>query len=55
MTDAEWAQVRRLLLVPAWLRGRGGQPEAYGHTVQTDTGRPASQCKQILRPARNPP
>ncbi|MGW9032823.1 hypothetical protein ACWGQ5_54710 [Streptomyces sp. NPDC055722] len=31
MTDTEWAQVRPLLPVPAWLRGRGGQPEAYCH------------------------
>ncbi|MFE7929870.1 transposase [Streptomyces sp. NPDC057456] len=31
MTDAEWAVVRPLLPVPGWLRGRGGQPEAYCH------------------------
>lgn len=36
MTDAEWAQVRRLLPVPAWLRGRGGQPEAYCHRTMLD-------------------
>ncbi|QHC26877.1 hypothetical protein GR130_13080 [Streptomyces sp. GS7] len=29
MTDAEWAAVRPLLPVPAWLQGRGGQPEGY--------------------------
>lgn len=29
VSDAEWAVVRRLLPVPGWLRGRGGQPEAY--------------------------
>jgi transposase len=29
MTDAEWAVVRPLLPVPGWLKGRGGQPEAY--------------------------
>ncbi len=31
MTDGEWAVVRPLLPVPGWLRGRGGQPEAYCH------------------------
>ncbi|MET8221324.1 IS5 family transposase [Streptomyces hirsutus] len=31
MTDAEWAAVRPLLPVPAWLQGRGGQPEGYCH------------------------
>ncbi|WP_181447089.1 IS5 family transposase [Streptomyces sp. NTH33] len=31
MTDEEWAVVRPLLPVPGWLRGRGGQPEAYCH------------------------
>ncbi|MFI1184493.1 IS5 family transposase [Streptomyces sp. NPDC020799] len=36
MTDAEWAVVRPLLPVPAWLRGRGGQPEAYCHRVMLD-------------------
>jgi hypothetical protein len=29
MTDAEWAVVRDALPVPAWLEGRGGQPEGY--------------------------
>jgi transposase len=36
MTDAEWAVVRPLLPVPAWLRGRGGQPEAYCHRAILD-------------------
>ncbi|KUJ64014.1 hypothetical protein ACZ90_63625 [Streptomyces albus subsp. albus] len=27
MTDAEWAVVRDAMPVPAWLEGRGGQPE----------------------------
>ncbi|MFI5749025.1 hypothetical protein ACIBBE_24535 [Streptomyces sp. NPDC051644] len=27
----EWAAVRPLLPVPAWLRSRGGQPEGYCH------------------------
>jgi transposase len=31
MTDAEWAQIRPLLPVPAWLEGRGGKPEGYCH------------------------
>jgi transposase len=29
MTDTEWAVVRDALPVPAWLNGRGGQPEGY--------------------------
>ncbi|WP_328785244.1 IS5 family transposase [Streptomyces canus] len=29
MSDAEWAAIRPLLPVPAWLQGRGGQPEGY--------------------------
>jgi transposase len=36
MTDAEWAVVRPLLPVPGWLRGRGGQPEAYCHRAILD-------------------
>lgn len=36
MTDAEWAVVRPLLPVPGWMRGRGGQPEAYCHRVILD-------------------
>jgi hypothetical protein len=31
MTDAEWTAIRPLLPVPAWLQGRGGQPEGYCH------------------------
>lgn len=27
MTDAEWAVVRDALPVPAWMNGKGGQPE----------------------------
>ncbi|MER6231518.1 transposase [Streptomyces sp. NPDC001616] len=27
MSDEEWAAVRPLLPVPAWLEGQGGQPE----------------------------
>ena len=37
MTDAERAGVvRPLLPVPAWLRGRGGQPEAYCRRAMWD-------------------
>ncbi|MER5943553.1 transposase [Streptomyces sp. NPDC001928] len=36
MTDTEWETNRPLLPVPAWLRGRGGQPEAYCHRAILD-------------------
>ncbi|TDC27460.1 transposase, partial [Streptomyces sp. 8K308] len=36
MTDAEWATIRPLLPVPAWLQGRGGQPESYCHRQMLD-------------------
>ncbi|MDJ0467143.1 IS5 family transposase [Streptomyces sp. H27-C3] len=36
MTDAEWAVVRDALPVPAWLEGRGGQPEGYCHRQMLD-------------------
>ncbi|MFF1352369.1 transposase [Streptomyces sp. NPDC058322] len=36
MTDAEWTAVRPLLPVPAWLQGRGGQPEGYCHRQMLD-------------------
>jgi len=36
MTDGEWAKVRPLLPVPGWMRGRGGQPEAYCHRAILD-------------------
>ncbi|MET7457916.1 IS5 family transposase [Streptomyces sp. NPDC005574] len=36
MTDAEWSAVRPLLPVPGWMRGRGGQPEAYCHRAMLD-------------------
>jgi transposase len=39
MTDAEWAAVRPLLPVPGWMRGRGGQPEAYCHRAILDAVR----------------
>ncbi|MEV0227553.1 transposase [Streptomyces sp. NPDC050704] len=31
ITDAEWAEVRSAMPVPAWLLKRGGRPEAYCH------------------------
>lgn len=36
VTDAEWAAIRLLLPVPAWLQGRGGQPEGYCHRQMLD-------------------
>jgi transposase len=39
MSDAEWAVVRPLLPVPAWLEGRGGQPEGYCHRQMLDAVR----------------
>ncbi|WP_055616957.1 IS5 family transposase [Streptomyces phaeochromogenes] len=36
MSDAEWAAVLPLLPVPGWMRGRGGQPEAYCHRAMLD-------------------
>lgn len=36
MTDTEWAVVQSLLPVPGWMRGRGGQPEAYCHRAMLD-------------------
>lgn len=36
MTDPEWAAARPLMPVPAWLEGRGGQPEGYGHRSMLD-------------------
>ncbi|WP_368860257.1 transposase [Streptomyces sp. M2CJ-2] len=39
MSDAEWARVRDLLPVPAWLAGRGGRPEGYCHRQMIDAVR----------------
>lgn len=39
MTDAEWAAVRPLLPVPAWLQGRGGRTEGYCHRQLLDAVR----------------
>ncbi|WP_327326883.1 transposase [Streptomyces sp. NBC_01210] len=35
-TDAQWAVIRDALPVPAWLEGRGGQPEGYCHRQMLD-------------------
>lgn len=39
LTDAEWAIVRPLLPVPAWLNGRGGRPEGFCHRQMLDAVR----------------
>jgi transposase len=36
LTDGEWAEVRPLLPVPGWMRGRGGRPEGYCHRAMLD-------------------
>ncbi|MFJ2746375.1 IS5 family transposase [Streptomyces sp. NPDC087440] len=36
ITDEQWAVVREALPVPAWLEGRGGQPEGYCHRQMLD-------------------
>ncbi|MFI7360277.1 transposase, partial [Streptomyces avidinii] len=57
MPDAEWAVVRPLLRVPGWLRGRGGQPEAYCHRAMLDAIRYLvdSGTKWRAMPADFPP
>ncbi|MEV7675914.1 IS5 family transposase [Streptomyces sp. NPDC088752] len=39
MADAEWAVVRTMLPVPAWMDGRGGRPESYCHRQMVDAVR----------------
>lgn len=39
LTDAEWALVRPLLPVPAWLNGQGGRPEGFCHRQMLDAVR----------------
>ncbi|MEU3568603.1 IS5 family transposase [Kitasatospora sp. NPDC036755] len=39
MSDAEWAVVRDAMPVPAWLEGKGGQPEGYCHRQMVDAVR----------------
>ena len=36
MSDAEWAVVRDAMPVPAWMNGKGGQPEGYCHRQMLD-------------------
>lgn len=36
LTGAQWAVLAALLPVPAWLAGRGGRPEGYGHREMLD-------------------
>ena len=48
MTDAEWAVVCDAMPVPAWLEGRGGQPESYCH--RHDGGRAKLQVGGQLSP-----
>ncbi|MFF0465469.1 transposase [Streptomyces mexicanus] len=39
MSDAEWAVVREAMPVPAWMNGKGGQPEGYCHRQMLDAVR----------------
>ncbi|MFD4144634.1 IS5 family transposase [Streptomyces sp. NPDC058572] len=39
MSDTEWPVVRDAMPVPAWLEGRGGQPEGYCHRQMHDAVR----------------
>ncbi|WP_159012061.1 IS5 family transposase [Streptomyces sp. NRRL F-5123] len=36
LNRAQWRLVRRLIPVPAWLRGHGARPEGYCHRVMID-------------------
>ncbi|GGX30747.1 hypothetical protein GCM10010341_60170 [Streptomyces noursei] len=54
MTDAEWAAIRPWPPVPAWLQGRGGQPEGCCHRQMLDavrylvaSGCPGGRCPRI--------
>jgi hypothetical protein len=55
MTDAEWAAIRPLLPVPAWLQGRGRQPEGYCHRQMLDAIRYLVAGGSSWRDARGPP
>lgn len=56
MSDAEWAVVREAMPVPAWMNGKGGQPEGYCHRQMLDAMRypvaGGSGPGQLLRLAR---
>lgn len=36
LTDAQWQRLIPVIPVPAWMCGRGGQPEGYCHRVMID-------------------
>jgi transposase len=36
MTDAQWEAIAPAIPLPAWVSGRGGQPEGYCHRVMLD-------------------
>ncbi|MFJ8159275.1 hypothetical protein [Streptomyces sp. NPDC094468] len=36
LNRGQWRVVARLILVPAWLWGRGGRPEDYCHRIMID-------------------
>ena len=36
LTDAQWERIKREIPLPAWLCGRGGQPEGYCHREMID-------------------
>ncbi|MET8114796.1 transposase [Streptomyces prasinus] len=57
MSDAEWALVRDLLPVPAWMAGRGGRPEDYCHRQMIDAVRYLvdNGIKWRAMPADSPP
>ncbi|MFF9504927.1 transposase [Streptomyces sp. NPDC014656] len=57
MTDAEWAVVRTVLPVPAWMDGRGGRPESHCHRQMVDAvrylvdkGSSGGRCRRTSRP-----
>lgn len=54
MSDAEWAVVRDAMPLPAWLEGRGGQPEGYCHR-QLAPARPRPGREPLAEPAPHPP
>ncbi|MCP3770141.1 transposase [Streptomyces sp. MAR25Y5] len=57
MSDAEWALVRDLLPVPAWVAGRGSRPEDYRHRQMIDAVRYLvdNGIKWPAMPADSPP
>ncbi|MFC9672781.1 MULTISPECIES: hypothetical protein [unclassified Streptomyces] len=47
MTDTEWARIRLLLSVRAWLEGRGGKPEGCWHRQILDEIRARSATVKV--------